>query len=165
MIGSGTDYKVNNDQRRELNKLLSTKSALELQSSHVQMFNKAKWNGSILYTQGYKRVSKRNSYTVSYSPLDQEITLFGIVERLISVNEQHIAILKNLVPNSNYSPFNFTDYDITCESKSVLFSDYITFELGEHHYIFIHQIKHKCCNLSNNKWNILTIPINNVEIE
>ena len=115
MIGSGTDYKVNNDQRRELNKLLSTKSALELQSSHVQMFNKAKWNGSILYTQGYKRVSKRNSYTVSYSPLDQEITLFGIVERLISVNGQHIAILRNLVPNSNYSPFNFTDYDITCE--------------------------------------------------
>ena len=76
MIGSGTDYKVNNDQRRELNKLLSTKSALELQSSHVQMFNKAKWNGSILYTQGYKRVSKRNSYTVSYSPLDQEITIW-----------------------------------------------------------------------------------------
>ena len=45
-------------------------------------------------------------------------------------------------------------------TQALLFEDYLTYSEGTIVYIFAHQIRDKCCNLSNSGWKLLTPIVN-----
>lgn len=53
----------------------------------------------------------------------------------------------------------------TAAHHALLFEDYLTYREGQKELIFAHQIVEKCCNLSNDKWNILTCNVSDIDCE
>lgn len=63
-------------------------------------FLRAHIKGRVYHSMEYRRMKKRNSYTVCYSTDDVE--KFGFVRYFISLSGSTVAVLSRLVPSSHY---------------------------------------------------------------
>ena len=164
MVGSGTSYSLQDTEASRVNQILSSNGHSCLRSTCVRMYHKATVNGKVFFSKGYKRVTKRNSYTIMYLNLSMGTVQYGIIEKFIYADGHYLASIQEIMIVSKGPPQEFSE-SITANSRKLLFSDYSTFKYGDSNYIFVSQILEKCCNLSNGDWNVLTLPVNDVEVE
>lgn len=165
MIGRGRMYHLDDEEMHKVNLLLSTNGSSTLQTSLVRSYDKAFVKGITFYSQRYTRVKKRNSFTVVFEdPLDHS-SCYGVVETFISVADTcNIALVKQCVLKQVGPPYDFHGV-ISDDSRALLFEDYITYEYGAEMFVFVHNLKNKCFNLTYNDWNVLTPLVNTVECE
>lgn len=164
MAGLGTPCSLQNSEYDRINQILKSNGLPLLKSTCVRTYHKAIVNGKTYFSKGYKRVTKRNSFTISYRCPYSEAVLFGIIENFIDANGHYLASIREIVITSKGPPQQFSE-SITEDSKELLFSDYMTYKDGGNNYIFVRQILEKCINLCNGDWNVLTSPVNDVEVE
>ena len=165
MVGSGSMYSLQDKELQDVNQLLHSIKSPSLKSPIVRTYPKVKVNGNVFFSKNYKKVTKRNSYTISYLKPPSKSVYYGFIEDFLSVNGHYIASIKTLEIISRGPIQEFPEDIISSESKKILFSDYLTFEHKSRAYIFVNQILGKCCNLSYGDWNVLTFLVNNVELE
>ena len=165
MIGSGNEYSLQDEELQEINQLLSSINSPTLNCSVVRTYAKVKVDGNVFFSKSYKRVTKRNSYTISYLKPQSNSVYYGLIEYFLSANGHYLASIRTLEIISRGPVQQFSEDIISNDSKKILFSDYLTFEHGSRAYIFVNQILRKCCNLSHSNWNVLTFLVNNVEFE
>ena len=162
MIGRGRAYLLDDNERRQV---LSCDGSFTLETPLVRSYDKASALGITYCSRRYTRVKKRNSYTVAFEdPLDHS-SCYGIVETFISVtNSYNLALVQQCVLKQVGPPHSFNGI-ISDDNHELLFEDYVTYEDGIKRFIFIHNLKNKCFNLTYNDWNVLTPLVNNVECE
>ena len=139
--------------------------ALSKPIDHIYIHHKAMINGKVYFSYGYKKVKKRNSFTVMFSK-DSAVG-YGMVEKFIqiSTNVSPLAVIKTLTTQITGPPHHLSDSVVTVDSRQFLFSDYLTFDEGAMTYIFATNIIQKCFNLTTDNWKVLTLPINDIENE
>jgi hypothetical protein len=151
----------------QVDQLLITRGlqALRKPINHVYVHHKAMINGKMYFSSGYKKVKKRNSFTVMFST-DSTVG-YGIIEKFIQVstNVCPLAVIKTLTTQIAGPPHHLSDSVITADSQQLLFNDYLTFDEGTVTYIFAAEIIHKCFNLTTDNWKVLTLPVNDIENE
>lgn len=110
-------------------------------------------------------MKKRNTYTVAFEdPLDHS-SCYGIVETFISVaNFYNLELVQQCVLKQVGPPHSFNGI-ISDDNYALLFEDYVTYGDGIKRFIFVHNLKNKCFNLTYDGWSVLTPLVNNVECE
>lgn len=165
-IGLGNAYSLKDEELEEINQILSSINSPCLNTSvNVRVYTKVKVDGKIFFSKKHKRVTKRNSYTISYLKPPSVCIYYGLIENFLSANGHYFAAIKTLEIMSKGPVQQFSEDIINNDSKNILFNDYLTFECGSCSYIFVNQILEKCCNISTSDWNVLTHLVNNVEFE
>ena len=145
----------------QVNHLLSTNGLLPLQSMVADLSYKARINGRTFFAKENRRVKKRNSYTISFSAPSSTAPRYGFIQKFLTIDGgQIIALIKELIIVNTGPPNGVPDTIATAASQRMLFE-----VEGTQMYIFAHQIRSLCCNLSNSGWKLLTAIVNNVEIE
>ena len=102
--------------------------------------SKVKIDGNMFFSKNYKRVTKRNSYTISYSKPPSNCVYYGLIENFLSANGHYLAAIRTLEIISTGPIHPFSEDIIAIDSKKILFSDYLTFEYGSHAFILVNQI-------------------------
>lgn len=164
MVGNGEVTDLIEQEVEEVNVLLQSHGFSPVSSPTVRIFTKAMIKGKDFFSKHRKRVKKHNSYTITYTSQSSSINN-GIIEKFLCVNSHSIVCVINLSVQSTGPPYIIPDTVCTQRSKKLLFSNYLTYTEGQKSFVFMDQILHKCINLSNNNWNVLTCAVNNVEFE
>ena len=154
---------ISDEELQSINTVLASEDLPSIQSTTARIFHKAFVNGQQMFTQDYKRVTKRNSYTISYCVSNN--TYFGLIQKFIVIEGHHLAVIKKLHIKTDGPLHSFSGGIVISKTAKLLFSDYLSFEVGGLHYVLAKCIVQKYCNLSNNAFNLLTLPVNNVEKE
>ena len=128
------------------------------------VFHKALIQGKYFYAKENKRVTRRNSYTVSFCLLSAHIR-YGLIERFLTINGEHFALIQELQIHGRGPPIRIPDSVVTAASQALLFEDYLTVKQGPKLHIFAHQIRSLYCNLATSEWNLITPPVNSIELE
>jgi len=110
----------------------------------------------------YGNDKKRNNYTIAFE--HDNLVKYAIIENFISIENYHLIFVTSLKILGKGPNRRFDSY-ITDQTKEMLFEDYLTFEEDCRMVIFSNQIINLCCNLSNNSFNLITIPVNSTETE
>ena len=132
-------------------------------SSPARVFTKANIRGISIFSRENKRVKRRNSFTVSYSNMQQDFGRnYALVDRFVSVCGHNLAFVTELVINCAGLPILAS---VTAESKACLFDDYLAYDESDTLCIFANQIETKYVNLSTGNWKLLTKPVNDIECE
>ena len=164
-IGTGKTHYLQDDDVQRINQLLKMTDSPSLHSNSVRIYHKVEVNGTIFFSQNYTKVTRRNSYTISYCKPSSDNLFYAIVKNYVAASGYYFASIKELEIQCKGPPKEFSKDILNDDSKDVLFGDYLTFQYGTNNYIFVSQILQKLINLSICSWNILTFPVNDVEIE
>ena len=92
---------------------------------------------------------------------------YGEIQKFIQVssNNPPLAIIK-ISNNSNYWPTTPSIRKYNCRQSTVTnFDNYLTYTEGSIRCIYVSSIVVKCFYLSNDNWNVLTLPVNDIENE
>ena len=124
-------------------------------------------NGRMYFSLQYSRVKKRNSYTIAFKEATDASLCYGEIQKFIQVssNSPPLAIVKSLITQITGPPHHLSESIITVDSQQLLFDNYLTCTEGSIRCIFVSSIVAKCFNLSNDNWNVLTLPVNDIENE
>lgn len=165
MIGKTKLISLPEEDAAQINHLLESSGLLPLRSTKVESSLKARISGSTFFAKENRRVKKSNSFTIAFV-LQSDATLhYGFIERFLVANDTHVALIQEL-DIVRKGPQNGVPESIaTISSQALMFEDYLTYKEGTHRYIFTHQIKYLCCNLSNSSWKLLTTLVNDTEVE
>ena len=133
----------------------------------VCVYHRVMINGRMYFSLNYNRVKRRNSYTVAFKEATDASLCYGEIEKFmqVSTNSPPLALVKSLVTQITGPPHPLSETLITVDSQELLFDNYLTYTEGPFRYIFVSSIIAKCFNLSNDNWNVLTIPVNDIENE
>lgn len=162
MIGKGSTIVLTEEELHKINDFLMMYNISPVMSPCVCVFSRAVFNRNTYYSKERQQFKKRNAYTVAYFTSSSESVLvkYGLVEKFYLIDDHHIALIRELETRNTGPPHDIADTIVTVESQKILFSDYLTYSEGETAFIFVHNILTKCCNLSNNNWNLLTSNVN-----
>lgn len=94
------------------------KNDLELPSGPLTTIYRIEFKGTVYFCRSYKRVKKRNSYTVLY--LDDGQEKFAIIEYFVFIHHKVIALLKPLLPISITCKDHFNVSSTVLDSVLVL---------------------------------------------
>jgi len=134
-----------------------------LTTNQGRIFTKAQINGQTYYSIQNKQVKKRNSYTVSFTTSSS--ISYGLIKYYLCVNGCSLAVVGYLECLYTGPTETFLSGIMTPEYDKILFEDYFTCKVMKKQFIFVNHIKSKLCNISNNKWILITSLVNDVEIE
>ena len=166
LLGQGISYQLTERERKLINDLLTFHKFSPLTTDYVKEHMKALINGKVFSSKENKRAKRSNDYTVSY--IDSNgLQSYALVNKYIYISIQNISLAFITELSITVGPsYEFTSH-ITTQSKNMLFSDYQYYKKGCMRYIFTHQIKEKCINLSfaGKTYKSFTLPVNNIEVE
>jgi hypothetical protein len=156
-VGNGLTTTLSSEDFEGINDFLKKCKVSPITTLCVRKFSKAVFNGTIYYSKE-KKQKRRNSYTIAYfSPAGS--ILYGLIEKFFSVDDHSIVQIRKLATSVG-PPHFIAETLITANSQKTIFGDYLSYSEGETGIIFVHHILSKCCNLSNNGRNILTLNVN-----
>ena len=138
----------------------------EVLVASVQVYQRAIIKGKVYYSMEYKRVKKRNSYTVAFKDSSRPSSIcFGLIQRFIATSSSQLAVIQQLIVSDVNLPFEISGALVTSETLDLLLNSYITYKESCLIYVLLDSILEKCFNLSNSNWKVLTVLVNKVEIE
>ena len=108
MLGSGNALCLQEEEVKKINEFLIRGNYPCLQSSLVRVYDKAEMKGTILFGCHYRRVTKRNSFTVKYLKPPLDSVCYGIVDNFISSGNYYLASIKTVkLPGIAREPFGY----------------------------------------------------------
>lgn len=164
MTGRGISSCLTDAEIYNINQLLDSRNYDPITSSSFRLYKKLSIRGNTFSSKANIRVKRRNSYTIAFSVPSSSSFCYGLVEHFLSFVDQKLALVTelNIVCQGLQNDFTTT---VTSRSRNYLFQDYLTYEEGEKKFIFADQIVHKCFNLTNNDWKVLSLAPNDIECE
>ena len=155
---------ANRYRNKNINDLLSSNKLPQLTTNYTTVHTKAIINGEAFSSKENKRPKRSNDYTIAYTGSNHQ-QCYALVNKYLSIQNTSIAFITELSIHIGPS-YDFSSY-ITTKSKDLLLSDYLYYKTRSTKYIFVHQIKLKCINLSfaGKHCKTLTLPVNSVEKE
>ena len=167
MIGKINFCSLSDEDVAKINELFITSGLTPINSTHVicGVRYKAKINGKTFVARKNKRVKRRNSYTASFFVPSNDSLSYGLIENFLTVNNTEIALIHELSIVGRGPQIEVPESIITMTSQALLFEDYLSYKEETTQYIFTHQIRDLCCNLTSSTWKLLTSVINYIEAE
>ena len=127
----------------------------DIPSSVVTLQPKIIVGSQTIFSKFYKRVKKRNSYTIAYShPQAPNQLNYGHVQKFLSCpadspNSLHYAVIKQLKVKDHSEHFNLVfPPEIKCLAQQLCFDFVLVEECGKKVAIPVEHIKFKCFDIS-----------------
>ena len=95
--------------------------------------------GTVLYTRQYKRVKKRNSYTIVYDKNNSK--QFGSIEYFVFIHEKVVAVLKPILPLNVNCKEHFNLSTTILDEISFVHPVYVSHTFT---FCFVEEIVSKC---------------------
>lgn len=97
MVGLGNVCSLKDEELEEICESFSGSNSPCLNASvNVKVYTKVKVDGNAFFSKNHKRVTKRNSYTISYLKPPSTCICYGLIENFLSVNEHYLATITTL---------------------------------------------------------------------